>query len=363
MEELSIRAKALYEEELASLNAFRASGGKTAALVCRTFPSAVLAGLGLRPVRLPFSLSGGQREETETLVRQDVCPLVLELLSSIQSDCADVIIGMHSCDTTRRFFQESDRFTSIPVHQIQLPATLGDASLGFFNSQVNRVCRDLILDGFSEGYDSKVAEEWYRNTMETAGYLRSLVKTIPPVALQYILHLFRIADPTTLRKKIEKLLAVPGKKFKPEFTLLLSGSPITPGDDSVAETVEEMGGALIPVNCTGFQMFPEKKEDDFSISSISTSYFNSMKCVRCRPNEKTFEHLIDELSNTGATGLIVKSLVFCDLWFTEKVRLKERIPAPVMVVDTGFSSGESERTAVRVEAFIQSLEINGEGCR
>ncbi len=357
MEELSIRAKALYEKELEAITALRASGTKTAALVCRSFPPAVLAGLGLRPVRLPFSLSRGQEGKSKTLVRQDVCPLVMELLTSIQSDCSDVIIGMHSCDTTRRLWQESDRFTSIPVHQLQLPATQGSASSQFFCSQVKRVCDDLILNGLSERYDSKAAEEWYRSTIEAAHYLRSVMMTIPPVALQYILHLFRIADPSSLRDKIEKLLNS-SEHYRPEFTLLLSGSPITPGDDTVAEIVEEMGGALIPVNCTGFQMFPDEKDDDFSISSISSAYFNSMKCVRCRPNERTFDHLIDEASTIGAQGLIVKSLVFCDLWFTEKVRLKERITIPVMVVDTGFSSGESERTAVRVEAFIQSLEMN-----
>ncbi len=356
MEELSTRAKALYTQELADLSSLRASGTRTAALACRTFPPAVLAGLGLRPVRLPFTTSPDMDGKGKTLVRQDVCPLVMELVKNIQFDCADVIIGMHTCDTIRRLFQESDRFSSIPVHQLQLPATTGEASFRFFDLQVNRVCDDLVLNGFSEGYNPGLAANWYRSTMEASEFVRSRMMLIPPVALQYIFHLFRIADPSTLKQKIENLLDS-SQVYSPKFTLLLSGSPVSPGDDAVAETVENLGGALIPINCTGFQMFPSGTPDDYSISSIVKMYFDSMKCVRCRPNQRTFEHLSRQISSISASGLIVKSLVFCDLWFTEKVRIKERTSVPVLTLNTGFSRGESERTEVRVEAFIQSLEV------
>lgn len=357
MKDLSTRAKALYEEELIGLARLRNSGLRTAALVCRTFPPAVLAGLGLRPVRLPFRISTSTDKVGRTLSRQDICPLAMELLDTIQSDCVDVMIGMHTCDMLRRLFQESHRFSSIPVHEMQLPATIGDASLRFFTSQVDRICSDLILNGFSKGYDAKKAEEWYRNTMMAADFLRSRVTAIPPVALQYILHLFRIADPVDLLGKMQKLLDS-SDEYKPKSIFLLSGSPVVPGDDAVAETVERMGGALVPVNCTGFQMFPDEIPVNFSQASISKEYFNSMKCVRCRPNARTFEHISSEILLTGAHGLIVKSLTFCDLWFTEKVRMKEKIQVPVLILDTELSQGETERTAVRVEAFIQSLEMN-----
>ena len=353
MESLSTRAKALYAEELLNLKALRASSMKTAALVCRTFPPAILAGLGIRPVRIPFGISDLENKETKSLVRPDVCPLALELLEVIQSDCSDLLIGMHTCDTTRRLFQESSRFTSLPVHQIQLPATITELSSRFFTKQVERVVHDLILGGFSKGYDPDVAAEWYTNTLEAAKFLRSRMRSIPPVALQYFFHLFRIADPGTIIGKMENLLS-DFRSYKPEFTILLTGSPVTPGDDTVAEIIEEMGGALIPVNCTGFQMFPEAVPNEYSPSSISEAYFSSMKCVRCRPNERTFEYLIDEVSRASADGLIVKSLSFCDFWFSEKVRMKERIPVPVLILDSGFSKGEKERTTVRVEAFIQA---------
>ncbi len=54
----------------------------------------------------------------------------------------------------------------------------------------------------------------------------------------------------------------------------------------------------------------------------------------------------------------MKCLSFCDLWFTEKVRLKERYSLPVLVMDSGLKTGERERVAMRVETFIQSLGIS-----
>ncbi len=45
-------------------------------------------------------------------------------------------------------------------------------------------------------------------------------------------------------------------EYPGEFTLILSGSPVIPGDDTVAETVEKAGGSLIPANCTGLRVFP-----------------------------------------------------------------------------------------------------------
>jgi len=146
--------------------------------------------------------------------------------------------------------------------------------------------------------------------------------------------------------------------YHPKFTLLLTGSPVALGDNIVAETVETMGGALIPLNCTGFQMFPDQpgKLEDFSVAALCRIYFESMKCVRCRPNHETFRYAAEELISTGAHGLIVKTLKFCDLWFTEKVRMKQAFQVPVLLLDTAFSVGEVERTAARVESFVQSLE-------
>lgn len=355
MEELSIRAKALYFDELKKLNELRVSGQKTAALVCRSFPPAILAGLGLRPVRIPFLVSSSDSVNS-ALTRTDVCPLVLDLLQLIQTDCCDTIIGMHTCDTTRRFFQEAGRFSDIPIHQLQLPATLGEASLKFFVSQVSRISDDLIANDSSLEYNSTLAKGWYINTIRALEFLRERMYTIPPVALMYFFHLFRFVNPSGLIEKITLLLDSVSD-YKPAFTILLSGSPVSPGDDVMAEVIEDQGGLLIPVNCTGFQMSPTLTPKDFTQFSIAEKYFNSMKCIRCRPNKRTFTYLQDELEKTAADGLIVKSLSFCDLWYTEKVRLKEQMTKPVLVVDTGLELAECERTTVRIEAFIQTLEI------
>ncbi len=126
----------------------------------------------------------------------------------------------------------------------------------------------------------------------------------------------------------------------------------------MAETVENARGSLIPANCTGLQGFPRGEPLDYTPGSLAALYLRSSRCIRRRPNEPCFEYIGETARRFSAHGILVKCLSFCDLWFTEKVRLKERFAMPVLVMDSGLRKGERERVAMRVEAFIQSLGIS-----
>lgn len=343
MEKLSQAARDAYFAELSDLQSH-------AAYACRSFPSSVLAGLGLRPVRIPLSAD----EPFRTGVREDICPLVDRLSSAMEKYKPSVVAGMHTCDMTRRFFQEVFRLTGIPVHQLQLPATTGDVSADFFAEEVERVVSDIILNGQAEGYDPAAAEEWYKASLQGSELLQRIEFSVPPVALQYFHHFFRIMHPSRAVSAIEELIDA-HPVHSGSFRLLLTGSPLLPGDDTVAMVTEEAGGFLIPVNCTGTMMFPEGLPSGWNPGSIAKAHFNSQKCVRCRPNRVTFQHITGEIERCRAIGVVLKTLTFCDLWYTEKVRMKESLDVPLLVVDSGLSQGERERTAIRMETFIQSM--------
>lgn len=343
MTNLSRAAKEAYFK---ALNGLRAD----AAYACRSFPPSVLAGLGLKPLRIPLSVNDGGG----TPVREDICPLVDLFSGAMERSAVPLAVGMHTCDMTRRYFQESSRFTEVQVHQIQLPATGSAPAERFFASQVERFCADAVLTGHSAGYDAAAAEEWYRETMEGMRLVESLVPSLPPVALQYFYHFFRIMPPGKAASLIRELVDS-HPAYQGYFRLLLSGSPVIPGDDTAAEVIEEACGLLIPVNCTGSQMFPDEPADDWSPGGIALKHFRSQKCIRCRPNRRTFDHLSRMAEFHRAGGVLVKTLTFCDLWYTEKVRLKNTLRLPVLVVDSGLKRGESERTSMRIETFIQSL--------
>ena len=343
MNDLSLAARDAF---LSRLKEFRYD----AAYVCRSFPTSVLAGLGLRPVRIPLSVY----DRSCTPVREDICPVVDLFSGAILESAVSVVAGMHTCDMTRRFFQEASRFTDVPVYQLQLPATGGKAAEDFFASEVERFCKDIILNDLSEGYSLEKTKEWYNKAREGSELLEGLILSLPPVALQYFYHFFRIMVPESAISLIRELVdSYP--PYSGRFRLLLTGSPVIPGDDVAAEIVEEAGGYLIPVNCTGTQMFSVEEPDDWSPASIARVRFKSQKCIRCRPNSDTYDHLTDMTEKYSACGVVVKTLSFCDLWYTEKARMKNSLRVPALIVDSGLKKGEAERTAMRIETFIQSL--------
>ena len=343
MNDLSIAARDAFFERLEC-------SSYDAAYACRSFPVSVLAGLGLRPVRIPLSVN----DKGGTPVREDICPLVDLFSGAIERSSVSLVAGMHTCDMTRRYFQEAARFTDTPVFQLQLPATTGQAAEDYFTREVERFCADALLNGISKGYSPEKAGDWYLETLQGMKLLDSLALSVPPVTLQYFYHFFRIMTPDRAISLVRELVDSHAP-YLGKFRILLTGSPVVPGDDIAAEVVEKAGGSLLPVNCTGSQMHPAEKPDDWSQASISRMHFKSQKCVRCRANSRTYEHIRAKIREYSADGVLVKTLTFCDLWYTEKVRMKNALNSPVIVVDSGLKKGEAERTTMRIETFIQSL--------
>ncbi len=319
---------------------------------CSAFPISVLAGLGLRPARIPVSSQAKGRIRS----REDVCPLMELLAGSMEQLRPRAVIGMHTCDMTRRFYQEFHPAEGAQIHELQLPATFGKEAECFYASQVERLCEDLILNRLSEGYEPERAEKWFRGLRELDELLRGAALSTPPVALKYFHHLGCIMPPQDAIKVIRNILE-DHEPFRGEFTLVVSGSPFPPGSDVVAETVEAAGGLLVPAGCGGHAAYLSGEPADFSPGALAVESLAGCRCVRRRPNTICFDHISESAKRFSARGILVTCLSFCDLWFTEKVRFKERFPLPVLVTDSGLNQGESERTAMRVETFIQSLGV------
>ena len=108
------------DSELDALRAFRKKGGKAAAYFCRFFPPEILAGLGLRPVRIVSGISRELEAAAERVVRPDVCPYCKMLLggflkkSGLQAE-ADLAVGLFTCDMMRRTAERIAADAGIPV--------------------------------------------------------------------------------------------------------------------------------------------------------------------------------------------------------------------------------------------------------
>ncbi|NLP04534.1 2-hydroxyacyl-CoA dehydratase [Candidatus Fermentibacteria bacterium] len=360
-EHLDLLRERLRSETMA-LEGFRSDGGRALGSLCFAFPPAIGAGLGMRPVRVLAGATQEMESLGERFVRPDVCPLAKSALGAVSSRAGlhgmiDAWVGMYTCDQTRRLFQELSRLTGAVVHHLQLPATRTPEAREFFVSQIERLVSDLSATVAGRPYDRDSAAGWETGRQVSAALLTSLASScsVPPVALHLMYRLLDFARPEGLSAAFSEAASLV-TDWRPRFPVAVTGSPLLLEEDYIPRFLERRGIAMIPLGCSGGQnAIPDGRHCSGDPACLAGVWFDSLRCTRCRPNEATFEHLESEIARTGCRGLIVKSLKFCDLWFTEKERIRARMPVPVLVLDTSFTVGETERLRTRVEAFMESI--------
>ena len=349
-------------EELGGIASFRAGGGRVLGSLCHAFPMAVGAGLGYRPVRALHGASSAGEEAGERFMRPDSCPLVKAFAGAAAAGSGlhgmvDVWVAMYTCDQTRRLFQELGRITGTPALHIQLPSTRTREAEDYFAMQVERLGGDLAALAGHSAYSEPDARDYETERRRATSSLRSIAMagSLPPTALQAAFSLLNFAQPHGLSAFLESI-APAGAAWSGGPRIAVAGGPMAHGDDAVPGLLEDAGAVMIPLGCSGLQTsLPAGEPGDCSPEGLAREYFRASRCARCRPNAGVFDYLTDSIEEAGCSGLILKTLKFCDLWYTERERIRARMPVPVLVLDTGFGPGGRERIATRIEAFLESL--------
>ncbi|GAG31114.1 unnamed protein product, partial [marine sediment metagenome] len=143
-------------------------------------------------------------------------------------------------------------------------------------------------------------------------------------------------------------------------SVLFIGSVLCEEDDSVIKLLTEKNVYPIPLNCTGLNMLEGLESvstvaDEEVITVLSRITFQMHACIRTRPNKKVYDRIGEALEKSKAKGIILKALSFCDLWYTEKERMKRSFDVPVLVLDSGYGEGDIGRISTRLESFLETL--------
>ncbi|MBI5141739.1 MAG: 2-hydroxyacyl-CoA dehydratase [Nitrospirae bacterium] len=410
-----------YQEEIEALGSWRQSGRKCAGFTCNAFPPAVIAGLGIRPLRLLCGASSDAESAGERVARADVCPHVKCLLGNVSASASlhstvDIWIGLYTCDQMRRGFQVLSANLGREVHPIQLPATRATESAEYYAGQVRRFVADAEAH-HGLRFDPEAALAWHRQWAEAADALKAaaLSPEISPLDLHEMFHLFFIARPFGLADFFKNLIAN-APRFKPSRRVVLAGSPLAHEDTAVIARLEASGIGIVPLNCTGLnavelpggvidedytpplprpfagyaagvpalgvidedhtpplppslrgvakpggagnrantQVCPNDLKMEL-VGSLALQAFHLPPCIRARPNTPVYERIGRVIAETGASGLIVKCLKFCDQWYTERERMRRSFDIPVLVFDSDYAPGGMDRLESRIDAFIEML--------
>jgi benzoyl-CoA reductase/2-hydroxyglutaryl-CoA dehydratase subunit BcrC/BadD/HgdB len=342
--------------EIWAIDKFRKAGGKTLGYLCSAFPEAVAAGLGMRPVRV---LSFPPQQSIP--VRPDICPLTGSLLSALCTrtglpSMIDVWAGLFTCDQTRRLFQELPGYTGATVFHVQVPATRTGAAEQFYSAGIARLVDDVVTTGFAGAYDPEKALEWETGRRKAAAAVRELDMSgvLSPLELHCILNMRHVAEPASVIS-LASMMKTRGPRHEAIARVGIIGCPEAVEDDLVPAALEALGAGLVYMSC----MAPWSPGPEEPLSGdpaeLAAQAFRRLSCARCRPDDRMTERILADLAESGVKGVILKTQKFCDLWFTQKERLRAMLPVPVLVLDTTGGPGEEERVRTRIEAFLEAL--------
>jgi len=351
--------------ELKALEDFKSKGGKVAALFCKTFPVSLLSGLGVWPVRIICGATEEAEGASEQIVRPDVCSYCKTLIGNFIQKSAihkhvDFIVGLITCDQMRRTLERLSTDLDLPVFPVQLPSTNSTQAEDYFILGIQNAM-DNIAGYLGNTIDFNIVREQEQLRVESAKIVSDLMwkGSVSPLIMHRISHLFTWSRPLQFLEFI-KDISPAISTYTPRFSLITIGSALCEEDDTMARIVLERNIGLIPLHCTGLTMVDgmqsiENIADKEVLPALSRIYFRMPACIRTRPNTGVFDRIRETLQRTGAKGIILKTLTFCDLWYTEKERIKKSFGVPVLVYNAGYGEGESERIKTRLETFLDTV--------
>ena len=343
---------------------------KVAAYFCRQFPPEILAGLGFHPARILSGAVPSAEREGEKYVRPDACPYCKSILGNMSLKKgilgkASIIAAVATCDMMRRTLDTMRKEFDIPIFTIHAPATISENTRKFFISQMQGLVEE-ISSFVGENFNSRKALDYFKSRKKIAVklYRISLSGNVPHSVLSRLIHLFNFSSPIRLDRFLDQVIEnIP--KQKPKIKILLVGSALCMEDSCVPSFIELSGAGLVNLTCSGINQLEGYLDASASngrggtaecIAKFAEIILDAPQCIRSRPNNAVYDRIKSYVSKTGVDGVILKTLKFCDLWNTEKERMREFLGIPFLVLDTDYSGSSDESLKNRIDAFVETLE-------
>jgi benzoyl-CoA reductase/2-hydroxyglutaryl-CoA dehydratase subunit BcrC/BadD/HgdB len=143
--------------------------------------------------------------------------------------------------------------------------------------------------------------------------------------------------------------------------IILSGSPIPPGDNKIINLIEEMGGRIVADDlCFGLRPYLEIDVKEATVQAIADAYLDKVPCASL-PYLKELEtdRRLANLSNLvklfQPDGMIYHTLRFCDAFTFKGNETKTFLKIPFMEIHTEYAGSDIEGVRTRVEAFLEMI--------
>lgn len=366
MNSVHLKIEAFQQSEIEALNEHKDKNGKVVALFNRYFPLSLLWGLNIRPIRIVSGTNLIAENASEQLIRPDACPFCKSiignfLLKNSLHKHADLIVGVITCDQMKRTMERVEVDCGIPVFPVQMPATASELASDYYIESVMSTIENIgvYLDSVIDMSEIRRAEK-YQYKAALILYRLFTDCNVHPETIHIIASLFAWTRPKEfyyfLRDIIEDLPA-----FKAKKCVIVIGSIIGKEDTNLITLLAESG--CFPILLTSTMVNAVEGLHDTAtvtdknlIRTIIKNTFNLPKAIRARPNTSVYNRIEYYIRTFNPSGLIMKSLVNCDLWYTEKRRIMDSFSLPVLVLNTGYGEGTEGSINTRIEAFLEIMQ-------
>jgi benzoyl-CoA reductase/2-hydroxyglutaryl-CoA dehydratase subunit BcrC/BadD/HgdB len=296
------------------------------------------------------------------VVENGICALAQNSVQLARQNPRVPVIFASHCDQLRRGFDE----VSEPGRFLfNLPATWQSAAAqNLYESELRRLGRFLVQLGGSEPTNEAVAQAITLMTTKRKRLL-SLAPHTPGKPMCSLLADYYGAslqtESTTPPCATEAIAAGLGTSRPHPIPLALLGSPLTPSQWRLFDTIEAAGGT-VALNATengerSLIVFPdEQPAGDTPTLRLARAYVQGCADVFQRPNTPLYSWLKPRLLERKIRGILLWHYVGCDLWRAEAQSLREAFELPLLTLDATEATSDHARTSGRIQAFLESLQ-------
>jgi benzoyl-CoA reductase/2-hydroxyglutaryl-CoA dehydratase subunit BcrC/BadD/HgdB len=283
------------------------------------------------------------------------------------------IVISHSCDGARRVFDVLKKhLRDAEIHFLDVPKKTGVQSIAYFKNQLKSLKEFVEGVAGHEIPTDALAEsvKKYNLNRELLARLYSLrIKQPVLFASGFMGELLKAntSHPKNeinvmLKTVIDEITDQPSKKptsHESGKRVYVSGNMVD--NTALLQFIEEGGGLVVGDDlCFGGRYYRPMVEDGPDLlGSLAQRYLSRVPCGRMENYRERFDHILQEVKECRADGLIYSSLKFCDNFLVDYPQLKEMLDGegiPSLFLESEYFPMGTGQLRTRIEGFLETFE-------
>lgn len=393
---LKNRAKAMgYFDEMAQIDGprakeieeFKAKGGKVIGTFCHFVPLEIIDASGCLPLRLGCGHHAPVGVGESFLGDPNLCPLAKSMAGCaivddfpLYSQC-DYIIGPSPCDAKLKLGEALKEIG--PLLTMNIPRVKeGESIRKQWIEEIKNV-RDALEKITGRKIDKKSLKRSIIKYQKAHKAWRTLLSQRRKANVIWGRDFLLVAwvsfidDVERWTREVTKLtkelsgMASAGKLVasKSAPRVMLAGSPVVWPNWKLPNLLEESGAIIVADElCSGTRTFYDPVVTDewterAMIEAIAERYLYPCTCPCFSPNVEREDHVMREIEESQAEGVVFHVLQGCHLHTLDASRLSRPLKdkgIPVLTIRSEYQDGDIGQIKVRVEAFLEMIEAGGD---